>query len=199
MASSTSPRATRADARRNRDRLLDAARRVFGERGADAPLDEIARRAGVGSGTLYRHFSSRDALMAALAHDAFTKLEREAAALRDADRPRDALFAWLHALIEYTATTRGLANALVASQKDVSSALQPPCALIEDTTATLLDRAQAAGLVRPDIRDDDLGRLAYGIALVAEANRGDHGLADRLLKLALGGVGSTDLSTVAGG
>jgi AcrR family transcriptional regulator len=199
MNSSTQSRATRADARRNRDRLLDAATRVFGERGANAPLDEIARRAGVGSGTLYRHFSSRDALLAALAHHAFTKLEREAAALRGADRPRDALITWLRSLIEYTATTRGLASALVACQDDASSALQPPCALIADTMATLLDRAQAAGLVRRDLRDDDLGRLAYGIALVAEANRGDEGLADRLVQLAVDGIGPTHLATADSG
>jgi AcrR family transcriptional regulator len=178
----------RADARRNYDRLLDAARALFGERGVDASLDEIARRAGVGSGTLYRHFPTRDALLEAVARDAFTKLERTAEELRDAERPQQALIAWLRALIEYTTTVRGLASALVACQDDASSALQPPCQLIADTMAALVGRAQAAGAVRDDLEHEDLGRLTYGIALVSEANPDDAALADRLLRLALDGL-----------
>jgi AcrR family transcriptional regulator len=178
----------RADARRNRERLLVAARAAFSEHGASASLDDIARRAGVGSGTLYRHFSGRDALLEAVAHDAFTRLRREADELLAATEPHAALVTWLRALIDYTRTVRGLAGTLMACRDDEPSALQRPCQLIADTMAALLARAQGAGAVRPDVQDEDVGRLAYGIAVTLEASPADPGLADRLLAIALDGL-----------
>ena len=178
----------RADARRNRERLLVAARAAFGEHGADTSLDDIARRAGVGSGTLYRHFSGRDALLEAVADDALAQLRRKADELLEASEPREGLLAWLRALIGYTMTVRGLAGTLLACQHDESSPLQRPCRLIADTTAALLARAQAASTVRPDVRDEDVGRLAYGIAVTSESSPEDRGLADRLLAITFDGL-----------
>ena len=181
----------RADARRNRERLLAEARTAFHEHGADASLDDIARRAGVGSGTLYRHFPSRDALLDAVAGDAFDRLQRQADDLLGAAEPLEALVTWLRALIEYTMTVRGLAGTLMACQDDESSALQRPCKLIANTMATLLARARAAGSVRPDIEAEDLGRLTYGIALAADSSPQDRELADRLLALTLDGLAAS--------
>lgn len=178
----------RADARRNREQLLAAARAAFDQHGADASLDDIARRAGVGSGTLYRHFPSRDALLEAVVGDAFARLQRQADELLDASGSRQALVAWLRAVVAYTMTIRGLAGTLMASQDDESSALQRPCQLIANTTVTLLDRAKTAGVVRPDVEPEDLGRLAFGIAVAAEADPERRELADRLLRLALDGL-----------
>jgi AcrR family transcriptional regulator len=178
----------RADARRNRERLLAAARVAFSEHGTNASLDDIARRAGLGSGTLYRHFPTRHALLEAVAADAFARLRREADELLEAAEPHEALVTWLRALIEYTTTVRGLAGALMACQGDESSALQPPCQLIDDTMAALLARAQAAGAVQPHVQPEDLGRLAYGIALTSESGPEGGELVDRLLALTVEGL-----------
>src|SRR3954452_2753784 len=93
----TESRPMRADARRNVERLLAVAKETFAERGADAPLEEIARRAGVGIGTLYRHFPTREALLEALLRDSFEPLRAEADRLLTSPSPGDALDAWLRA------------------------------------------------------------------------------------------------------
>jgi hypothetical protein len=116
------------------------------------------------------------------------QLRRKADELLEAAEPREALLAWLRALVGYTMTVRGLAGTLLACQDDESSPLQRPCQLIADTTAALVARAQAAGAVRPDVQDEDVGRLAYGIAVTAESSPEDRGLADRLLAIALDGL-----------
>jgi AcrR family transcriptional regulator len=135
------PPSNRADARRNHDRLLDAANEVFDERGVDASLDEIARRAGVGSGTLYRHFPTRDALMSALFWERIETLCAEGDELMAAAEPTEALILWVRKLIGLT-MRQGLAQALVARQKEQASALFDACRRALDATGTpLLDRA----------------------------------------------------------
>lgn len=185
---SGSSTAKRADARRNRERLIVAARAAFGERGADASLDDIARRAGVGPGTLYRHFPGRDALLEAVAADAFAALRRTAAGLMRTAEPEEALRGWLRALVEYTTTVRGLAGTLMACGEDEASPLHGPCREIGETMAAVVARAQAAGAIQPGVAPDDLGRLVHGIAIAAESGPGDPELADRLLALALDGL-----------
>src|SRR4051794_19434042 len=105
----------RADAQRNRDRLTAAAQAVFGEQGAGASLDEIAKRAGVGPGTLYRHFPTREALQEAVYRDAVQRLCAAGDQLRSDADPRRALVEWMRLLLDHMITRRGLAEALVSA------------------------------------------------------------------------------------
>lgn len=161
-------RPMRADARRNYERLLSVAREVFTEQGADASLDDIARRAGVGPGTLYRHFPNRDALLGAVLADWVDDLHGEAVELCSDDAPGDALDRWMHLLLGHLTTYKGLAAAIIASTGEDHSALAHACDPIHDTGARLVTRAQQAGSVRPDVTAADVHRMVHGIALITE-------------------------------
>lgn len=179
---------TRADARRNYDRLLTAARDAFRTRGADTSLDDIARAAGVGSATLYRHFPTREALLDAVARDWIDEMLIQGRELLDDPSPGDALDLWLRAIIEHNRTYAGLSAAMVTSYQDPDSALHPTCAAMNGSARALLDRAQAAGVVRDDVRLDDLMRLVHGITSATEGITGDEDVAGRLLALAMNGM-----------
>jgi AcrR family transcriptional regulator len=157
---------TRADAQRNRQRLLDAARAVFDEQGTGAPLDDIARRAGVGNATMYRHFANRRELALAVYADEVDALCARGDALLDADSPADALYTWLLAFVSHVATRRELA-VLDADQPgtDVSARYAQWHEAMHRTATALVDRARAAGAVRADVDPGDLLRLTSGIAL----------------------------------
>ncbi|WP_406278648.1 TetR/AcrR family transcriptional regulator [Embleya sp. NBC_00896] len=182
-------RPMRADARRNYDRLLAEAQVVFGEHGTDASLEELARRAGVGIGTLYRHFPTRDALIEAVVRDRFDRLAARAEALRDADAARDALATWLRLLIEGAGTFRGMSAALMTTLADETSQLYASCHAMRAAGTDLLTRAQRAGEVRPDIDTDELFTLAHGIAWAHEQRDTDdpHRLA-RLMEVVMFGL-----------
>lgn len=178
----------RADARRNYQRLLTEARVTFAEQGTDAPLDEVARRAGVGIGTLYRHFPSRHALMSAVFEDAAHDLLARSRALRDHPQPCAALLTWLRALITHASEYRGLSRALMSACHDDSSALAPCSTPLREAGAALLVRAQRAGAIRADVSIVDLMQLINAIALAAEETPDEPALADRLLALTLRGL-----------
>jgi AcrR family transcriptional regulator len=162
------PRPRRADARRNYESLLAAATAVFSEEGVDAPLDDIARRAKVGNATMYRHFPTRQELILAVyADEVSTLCSRGAQRLAD-DAPGDALFDWLQDFTIHVAAKRFLASALTSERGQRRSALVDRWhQAMYDTTAALLQRAQDAGAIRPDIDASDLLVLANGIALGA--------------------------------
>lgn len=147
----------RADGRRNREALVTAAAKVFAEAGPDAPLDDVARRAGVGNATLYRHFPTRRALLAAVYADELEALRDYAELLREQESPADALHAWLRAVTTQLAHTRDLA--LAADGEWYASA--------RATASGLLTAAQRAGAVRPDLTAADLLALIRGVALTA--------------------------------
>ena len=176
----------RADARRNHDRLLAEARAVFAEHGTDASLEDVARRAGVGIGTLYRHFPNRHALMSAVFEDAVNELLARARELRTAPDPCEALLTWLHEVVTHAATYRGLSKALMSASP--ASALSRCGTPMREAGTTLLTRAQKAGTVRADVQITDLLRLTHAIALAAEESPEDTTLADRLLSLTLNGL-----------
>ena len=170
--STTDPQAStrrpmRADARRNYDRLVAVANAAFAEHGPDASLDEIARRAGVGIGTLYRHFPSRQALLEAVYRDQMEALSAEAEALLDAPSPGDALATWLRSVLAHNMTQRGLKEALMNGEGLVE-AVSSAKAQMRAAGAALVARAQQAGAIRPDLDIGDLLRLIYGIALANE-------------------------------
>ncbi|MET9291303.1 helix-turn-helix domain-containing protein [Streptomyces sp. NPDC003077] len=181
----------RADARRNYERLLAVARTAFTEHGTDASLEDIARRAGVGIGTLYRHFPNRTALMGAVFQGEVEALLTRARELSDAAEPCAALVAWLRAIVTHASTYRGLSRALMAAPADESSGLARCRVPMREAGSELLDRAQRAGAVRPDVTIHDLMQLTNGIALAAEESPDDPELADRLLTLTLTGLKPT--------
>jgi len=181
------PRPLRADARRNRARLLDEARVAFGERGTEASLDEIARRAGVGIGTLYRHFPTRDDLVESLISGEVQRLGTLSASLAEADDPFDALRTWLQALVRHACAFRGLAESLVTAAGG-EGRLAMACHDTESAGQVLFERAQRSGHVRPDASTQDVVDLACSIAWITERSERDLGEGDRLLDLALDGL-----------
>jgi AcrR family transcriptional regulator len=152
----TGPKPLRSDARRNRERLLEAARAAFADEGLAVPLDEIARRAGVGPGTLYRHFPAKEALFEAVLQDRLQCLADEAGALRDAPDPGAALLGFVDRLIAEAALKRDLVDALASVGAELGAGLAETGAQIRDGMRDLLVRAQASGAIRDDIGVDDL-------------------------------------------
>jgi AcrR family transcriptional regulator len=187
-APETGARRPRADAVRNRARIVETASEVFAVRGSDASLEEIARGAGVGIGTLYRHFPTRDALVEAVFHDRIDELQALAEELLTSDAPTDALATWLHAQLEQASTCQGLAaEAMLVMLADRG---QPsPCESMRSAGAALLARAQMAGEVREGVDIDDLVRMVQAVTLAAEES-GDPEAAERLFGFVLDGVRS---------
>ncbi|MGV2916847.1 TetR/AcrR family transcriptional regulator [Streptomyces alfalfae] len=188
-------RAQRADARRNYDRLLGEARAAFAEHGTGTSLEDVARRAGVGIGTLYRHFPNRHALMSAVWEDAVRDLLARSRALLDDPHPCSALVTWLRAIVTHAGEYRGLSSALMAASHDDTSALARCSRPMREAGAALLARAQEAGSVRPDVSISDLLQLTNAISLAAEETPDDPELADRLLTLTLRGLRAEDRAT----
>lgn len=181
-------RPKRADARRNYERLLAEARTAFTEHGTDASLEDIARRAGVGIGTLYRHFPNRTALMGAVFYGEMDALMARSRELAEAPRPCRALVDWLRAVIDHASTYRGLSRAFLSASAEESAELTRCSEPIRQAGSALLARAQQAGSVRPDVEISDLMQLTNAIALAVEQSPDDPGLADRLLALTFTGL-----------
>ncbi|MEW2115964.1 helix-turn-helix domain-containing protein [Streptomyces sp. NPDC005474] len=182
------PAGLRADARRNYERLLAEARSAFAEHGANASLEDVARRAGVGIGTLYRHFPNRHALLSAVFEDAVSDLLTRSRELLTAPDPCTALVTWLREIVTHAGEYRGLARDLMSASHDADSALARCSNPMREAGAALLARAQQAGTLRADVAIGDLLQLTHAIALAAEEAPDDPDLADRLLTLTLRGL-----------
>ena len=188
-ASTLAPRPMRADAQRNYQRLLDAAVAVFAERGADdVSLEEIARRAGVGIGTLYRHFSTRQALLEAVYRGQVEAMRAKADDLLRSDSPSEALADWLRALSAFSSTKRSLTAALLETLGKDSELLSACSAVIYGAADELLIRAKEAGAVRPDADARDLMRLVHAVNIAAQHTPTDPGQPDRLIGIILDGL-----------
>ncbi|TDC55690.1 TetR/AcrR family transcriptional regulator [Actinomadura sp. KC345] len=172
----------RADVLRNRARLIAAARETFQRDGAGASLEGVARQAGVGIGTLYRHFPTRQDLLEALLADVYDDLAVRARELAVSPDPADALVKWLHAFVSRITAFRGSAAAATLSLRDERPG---PQAAMREAGAALFARAQEAGGVPPDASFADALRLAGAIAAVAEDAPETAG---RLLSLAAAGL-----------
>lgn len=188
MPSQDRPKRLRADAERNRIRLLDAARAAFASGQAAVTLEQIARDADVGIGTLYRHFPTRADLLNAVFQEALAELLDRSREPAGADAPCRTLVEWLRALIAHAVEYRGLAHALMSASYDRSSALARCSDPLRAAGERLLERAQQAGQVRADVSIGDLMQLTNAIALAAEQCPEDAELADRLLALTLRGL-----------
>jgi AcrR family transcriptional regulator len=190
---SATPRPLRADAQRNRDRILAAARDTFRERGPDASLEEIARGAGVGIGTLYRHFPTRHALLDAMFRDSVDVLCAEAAALDETGDPYGAFVGWLHAQLRHAMTYQALAASLMITELgEVSPAEacadQSACSVLRTTGEAQVARAQQAGVIRNDVDADDVLRLVNAIALTSGDAGDSCAAAERLFTLMVDGL-----------
>ena len=176
-------RPRRADARANHEKLVAAARELFADKGTSAPLEEVAERAEVGIGTLYRHFPTRQALFEAVYVDEVEAMARAAADLAELP-PWDALSQWLHQYVGFAATKRALNEALMETDPDSTVLLTCRTALTGAGTA-LVERAQSAGVVRRDTTFTDVVRMVGAIAMVPTE---DPEQKQRLLELALDGL-----------
>ena len=177
-------RPKRADARRNYDKVLAAAREAFAEGGESTALEEIARRAGVGIGTLYRHFPSRQALLEALYLEEVEELCRSAAQLDGAD-PWEALNDWFGRFIAYVATKRALAAELLNYLDQDASLFKASRASLFAAGEPLLVRAQEAGVVRKDVTIGEVIQMVMGIAKTPVA---DPSQTNRMVQIALDGL-----------
>ncbi|MCA0151360.1 TetR/AcrR family transcriptional regulator [Rossellomorea vietnamensis] len=174
----------RADAQRNRERILAAAEDVFLERGAGASLDDIAKRAGVGIGTLYRRFPTRDSLLAATYSDrflSFAQASRERSAQLD---PASAVRAYLEELALHTSVFRGLAVLL----ENVLQESTPGCHATSEEGLRLLNHAQKVGVIRSDISFDDLVYVVTAISLAVEQDGSPKSRIAHLVGLFLDGI-----------
>jgi AcrR family transcriptional regulator len=177
----------RADARRSHERLLTAATEAFAEKGAEAPLEDIAKRADVGIGTLYRHFPTRLDLQEAVYRTQVSMVCAQGADLADSPDPGDAFAGWLRALARYLVTKRGLASALIAAKGKDSEVISTCSQVIRSTADRLLQRAQEAGAVRADLTSMDVMMLVHGLVVATERTPEQ---ADRLLSITLDGLRS---------
>ncbi|MGD0699261.1 MAG: helix-turn-helix domain-containing protein [Trebonia sp.] len=180
------PRRARADARRNYERLLSEADAAFRLNGTDAPLEAIARQAGVAIGTLYGHFPTRRALVAALLHERNDVLFRLGDGLLAEPDGLRALTGWMRAVARHAAAYQGLASMLADGAANERSELHESCVRMADFTDRLTARARAAGVLRPGVTAADITALTSAAAWTAEQTSAE--AADRLLDLALTGL-----------
>jgi AcrR family transcriptional regulator len=177
-------RKPRADAERNRLRLLEVAKAVFAAKGSSASLDEIARIAGVGAGTLYRHFPTRDALVAAVYRNETEQLVAAADSLPGMHPPVAALREWLLLFVDFIATKHGMSEMLNSIAGGTSDLYSASTVQVTRAIATLVDRAVASGEIRLDLSPLDLLRALAGVANVGQGPDGERaakGLVDILI------------------
>ena len=177
-------RPKRADARRNYEKVLTAAREAFAEGGESTALEEIARRAGVGIGTLYRHFPNRQALLEALYVDEVAEICRAAAQLDDAD-PWEALENWFERFIGYMATKQALAGELLNYLSRDAELFKVCRESLFTAGEPLLARAQEAGVVRPDVSIGEVIQMVMGIAKIPAGDPAENA---HILRVALDGL-----------
>lgn len=179
-------RPLRADARRNLQRLLVEAQRAFAEHGMDASLEDIARRAGVGIGTLYRHFPTRQELIEAAFIDGIDTLRARAEELHTASSPREAIHVWMQEFAEYASVSRGVVEAIKSGLDEPQSPLNSCCTTMRDAAGKLLARSQEIGAIRADLTISELFRIINGIAWAADRRSSPD--ANRLVRLVLEGI-----------
>jgi AcrR family transcriptional regulator len=181
----TAERHMRADARRNYQRLINAAREAFTEHGVEAALDDIARRAAVGPGTLYRHFPNRESLLGAVYRDDVEALTAQADELAEAYPPEEALTRWLSRQLEFIKHKRGLGAAVKTMLATDSETLSWCRTSMYGALGRLLERAQAAGVIRTDVAAAEVLRLVHAVGLASESAPDE---AERLLSIVLDGL-----------
>jgi AcrR family transcriptional regulator len=179
-------RPLRADAARNRARVLDVAYETFAAEGLSVPIDEIARRAGVGAGTIYRHFPTKEALFAAVIEDRMRHLVDGGYALLKSEGPGEALFTYLRSIVlQWGATDRGLVDALAGLGIDIPSVVPDAEDAFLAVLADLLRAAQDAGTARQDIGVREVKSILVGCQAMEAYNSA---LADRVTDVVVDGL-----------
>ncbi|HYQ68508.1 helix-turn-helix domain-containing protein [Actinophytocola sp.] len=176
----------RADARRNYELIVATAREVFFEHGVDAPLDDIVKRAGIGAGTLYRHFPTRDVLVEAVYRQEIEDIAQRARQLAKELPPEEALAEWLRAMVRFHVDRSDLTAALKAAIDEDSETFRYCKGTLRDAAWELLSPAQAAGIVRADLESVDLMRLSHGLG--ASVKHADAAARERMLSVVMNGL-----------
>ena len=159
----------RADAQRNRERLIDAAREVFREQGYDASLDEVAKRAGVGAGTLYRHFPSREVLLDAIMQSWVDRVNDAAdKVLTHEGPPRDLLVSWFESYVALISLHKGGPAKITSAMGDESSPIVTKCQTLTAATQRVVERLEAEHALREHVQAVQMCRLVGGVATVAD-------------------------------
>jgi AcrR family transcriptional regulator len=159
----------RADAKRNYDKIVEVAREVFREKGYDAPLDEIARRAGVGAGTLYRHFPTRDALLDAIMQSWVDRVTVAAEkALASEGSARDLLLTWFDEYVRLISQHKGGAAKITGAMDDPTSPIRTKCQVLREAGDRVVERLREEDAIRPEVDSLQIARLVGGIATVAD-------------------------------
>jgi len=184
-------RPLRADALRNRVRVLEAAETVFDAHGTTASTEEVARAAGVGIGTVFRHFPTKEALLEAVYVARLRRLAAEAEALASAEEPGAAFFAFFARVVGQAATKNAFSAALMEAGVDVRETAAESGAELKRALAGLLGRAQEAGAVRRDVGPAEVMTLLLGASQAAEHTSGDPGVRDRALAVVFDGLRAT--------
>ena len=185
--SADAARPLRADARRNRARVLDAAEEVFAAHGTGASTEEIARRAGVGIGTVFRHFPTKEALLEAVFVGRLHRLAEHAAGLADAADPGAAFFDFFQRVVDHAATKNAIADALAEAGVAIPSESSTVGLELQRALAVLLERAQATGAVRADVGVAELKALLVGASRAVELTP-EPGVRSRTLRVMLDGL-----------
>jgi AcrR family transcriptional regulator len=161
------PRQPRADAQRNRERILEVAKEAFTRSGANVSLDDVAKQAGVGAGTLYRHFPTRDALLEAVYRSEVGKLAAAERQFSSTMPPIEALRAWMLLFVDYIAAKQIIAPALNAMVGGPSKLFEATSCQVKEAIGALVERAVENGDLRPDLDPFDLLRALVGVSNVA--------------------------------
>jgi len=179
----------RADAKRNYDRIVEVAREVFREQGYDASLDEVAKRAGVGPGTLYRHFPRRENLIDAIMQSWVDRVDEAAEkALAHEGTPRDLLLAWFESYAELISLHKGGPAKITSAMDDPDSPIRTKCEVLRTAGDRVLDRLRAEEALRAGVDATQVARLVGGVATVADQGELDAAVVRPLLEVVADGL-----------
>jgi AcrR family transcriptional regulator len=181
-------RVLRADARRNRARLLEVAEQVFADRGIGASTEEIARQAGVGIGTVFRHFPTKAALLEAVFVERLTRLGERAAALSQNEEPGPAFFTFVALVVDQAPSKNAFADALAAAGVDAQAVASGVSGEFAGAMTVLVRNAQQAGVVRPDIGVSELKAVLVGASRAVEQGGDDPAARAKILAVMLDGL-----------
>jgi AcrR family transcriptional regulator len=190
MMAEAEGRKPRADGLRNRERLIDVAKLAFAEIGPNVSLEEIARRAEVGIGTLYRHFPTRDDIIAAVYRREVTQLADAAKRLLETRPAGEALHEWLRLFVDYIATKKVIAPAVASMTGGTSALYESSIDLMKGAIADLVEKAIAAGDIRPDVEPFDLVQALGSFAMGVSTSSGWETRTLRLIDILMDGLRS---------
>ena len=179
----------RADAQRNRERLIEVAREVFREQGYDASLDEVAKRAGVGAGTLYRHFPSREVLLDAIMQSWVDRVNESAdKVLAHEGPPRDLLLAWFESYVALISLHKGGPAKITSAMGDEKSPIVTKCRVLTAATERVVERLEDEHALRDQVEAVQMCRLVGGVAAVADNSSLGHAAVRPLLEVIADGM-----------